>query len=182
MNLSNGRIWPYTIAVMIVLVFSFCVATVIITVNADVQMSDMYMDDYHQVDKDSNKIIEARIAFDKKYSVKYIADSLSSDDVSLRVVINDLESNPVNNAKLSVFMNRSEQDLRVDFSEPTISEGVYAFKSVKLSREGVWDLMVKINIGDNYKFYSLKADTRTKEIFNRFDKLQLGKKTRKILK
>ncbi|MEA3331674.1 MAG: FixH family protein [Campylobacterota bacterium] len=182
MNLSNGRIWPYTIAVMIVLVFSFCVATVIVTVNADVQMSDLYMDDYHEVDKNSNEIIEARIAFDKKYSVKYIADSLSVDDVSLRVIIDDLEKNPVNSAKLSVFMNRSEKDLRVDFSEPTISEGTYIFKSVTLPKEGVWDLMIKINIGENYKFYSLKADTRTKEIFNRFDKLQIGKKTREILK
>ncbi len=182
MNLSNGKIWPYSIASLIVLVFLFCVATVIITSQADIQYSDLYMNDYQQVNGDVNDIIEAKIAFNKKYKVEWLSDGLSVEDTVLKFIVRDLDSNPVNNAKFKVIMNRPESDIKIDLEEPVVSAGIYTFKSVKLPKEGKWDIMAKVDVDKFYRFYNLKADTRTQEVFDRFDKLQVGKKTKKLLK
>ncbi|RLA74545.1 MAG: hypothetical protein DRG78_21220 [Epsilonproteobacteria bacterium] len=181
MNFSNGRIWPYAISIMIIMVFSFCVATIVVTASANIQMSDMYMKSYQDADMDANKIIEAEIAFDKKYDFKYIADSLSVDDISIHITINDLKSNPINNAKLLLIMDRTQESNKITFDEPSVNQGVYSFKSVKLPQEGTWNLKVKVQVNNNYKYVNLKIDTLKKEIYSVFDRLQDGRKIRELV-
>ncbi len=181
MNLSNGRIWPYSIATLIVLVFLFCVATVIVTNSANIQYSDLYMDSYQKIDSSANDIIEAEIAFNRKFKVEYSSDSLSVDSTVLKFTVSDLDSNMVDNAKFKVIMNRPELNVAIDLGEPKVLNGLYTFKSVKLSKEGKWDILVKIDIQDLHRFYNLKADTRTQEIFYGFEKLQIGKKIKKLI-
>jgi len=182
MNFSNGRIWPYAISIMIMMVFSFCVATIVVTANANIQKSDMYMKSYQDADMDANKIIEAEIAFDKKYSFKYIADSLSVDNISIHIAINDLKSNPINNAKLLLILDRTQESNKITFEELSIKDGIYSFKSVKLPKEGTWNLMIKVQINNNYKYVNLKIDTLKEEIYNGFDRLQDGRKIRELVK
>jgi len=181
MNLSNGRIWPYSIAVLIILVFSFCVGTVIVTNSANIQESDLYMSDYQEIDGSANDIIEAEIAFNKKYKVKYLSDSLSIDSTVLKFIVSDSDSNQVNNAKFKVIMNRPELDIAIDLGEPKVVNGIYTFKSVALPKEGKWDILVKVYVEDLYRFYNLKADTITHEIFDGFEKLHVGSKTKKLI-
>ncbi|MFT7003463.1 MAG: hypothetical protein ACJAWW_000812 [Sulfurimonas sp.] len=181
MNFSSGRIWPYTIAFLITMVFGFCVATVIVTGTADIQESDLYMDSYHKVDGDINNIIESEIAFNKKYSIEFLSDSLSVHDTKLKFIVRDSNSNLVDTAKFKVVMNRPVGNTRIDLDQPVISNGVYKFNSIKLSNEGQWNILVNVKIGDLARFYNLKADTRTQEIFNKFDKIKVGTRIKKIV-
>jgi type IV secretory pathway component VirB8 len=89
---NKGLIWPYAIGTSIVLVFGACVATVIITSTLPVEKSDTYMMGYHEADAKANELINARIAFDKKYKVSYVTDGLSIDNSVIKYKVSDLNA------------------------------------------------------------------------------------------
>jgi hypothetical protein len=51
-------------------------------------------------------------------------------------------------------------------TDPEMTEaGRYEFAPVKLPAEGRWDVMAKVTVGDDYRFYNMKADTRYTDAF-----------------
>ncbi len=164
MNLSNGKIWPYSIAVAIAMVFLFCVATVYVTSQGHINESNLYMEGYHKVDANANKILEAEIAFNKKYTISYIENQLSTKGSLIEYKIIDKDNNPINNATISLMITRPDANIDIKPTNPTVKNGIYTFKDIKLPREGRWDIMAKITVKDNYCFYNLKADTRFKKV------------------
>ena len=165
MNLSNGRIWPYAIGASIIFIFGACVATIIVAVKLPVEKSDNYMMGYHQADASANELINARIAFDKKYKIEYLNDGLSVNNAVVRYRVTDLNSNSVNNAIVKIVITRpNSRKFDMELNNPSNENGIYTFSSTKLPLEGRWDIMAKVNIGDLQRFYNIKADTRTKEI------------------
>jgi len=166
MSKSSGKIWPYAIGASITLVFGFCVATVVVTSKANIQGSDAYMTYYQDADAQANELIKARIAFDKKYKIKYIADGISAKDSVIKYSITDLAGKPINDAKVILATSRPETDeYNQKVENATVENGIYSFKGVEFPKEGVWNLIVKASIGDNSRFYNVKADTRIKEAF-----------------
>ncbi|PHQ65937.1 MAG: hypothetical protein COB99_01130 [Sulfurimonas sp.] len=160
---SKGLIWPYAIGTSIVLVFGACVATVIIANTLPVEKSDTYMMGYHEADAMANELIKARIAFDKKYRVAYLTDSLSLESSVIKYKVTDLNSQAVDNAKLEVIVTRPNNHKHDQtLKSSTYENGVYTFPSIKLPVEGRWDIMAKVSVGDLQRFYNVKADTRTK--------------------
>ncbi len=181
MNFSNGRIWPYTISFLIILVFGFCVATVIVTSTVDIQESDLYMNNYHDVDKDINDIITAKIAFNKKYKVEFLSDNISVESTVFKFIMSDLDLNRVDGAEFDVIVNGITGDFKINLEKPISQNGVYLFKSIQLPKEGKWNILVKVEKNGLYRYYNLKTDTRTQEIYDTFHKLEVGKKTKKLL-
>lgn len=166
MSKSSGRIWPYAIGGAIVLVFGACVATIVVTSKMPVEKSDTYMMDYHDADASANEIIEARIAFDKKYKIEYKTESLSLENAEIKYKITDIDGNAVDNASVKVVVTRPTNHKHdQELLNPSVSEGVYSFAPIKLAEAGRWDIMAKIDIGENQRFYNLKTDTRAKEAF-----------------
>jgi len=162
--MSNGRIWPYAIGASILFIFGACVATIIVAVKLPVEKSDNYMMGYHQADASANELINARIAFDKKYKVNYLTDGLSIDNSVVKYRVTDLDSNPVNNAKVKIVITRpNSRKFDIEVNNPIVENGVYTFSSTKLPLEGRWNVMAKVNVGELQRFHNIKADTRTKE-------------------
>lgn len=165
MSKSNGRIWPYAIGISIILVFGACVATVVVANKLPVEKSDTYMMGYHEADAKANEIIEARIAFDKKYKVEYITDVLNPDGSVIKYRVTDMDSNPVNNAKIKVVVTRPNNHKHdQELSEAVVENGIYTFKTITLPKEGRWDIMAKVNVGDLQRFHNVKVDTRNSEV------------------
>ena len=161
MNLSNGRIWPYAIAGAITMVFGFCVTTIIVTHTTHIQESDAYMTKYQDADANVNKFIKAKIAFDKKYTISYIPKKLQATDGEVSYRLNDKAGDVVKNAKLILATSRPETakfDQKLE--KATYHNGIYTFSGLKFPKAGVWNLVLKVTVGDNYKFYNIKADTR----------------------
>ena len=159
-------IWPYAIGTSIALVFGAGVATVMIAIKLPVEKSDTYMMDYQEADASANELINARIAFDRKYKVAYISNGLSTDGSILKYKVTDLNSNPVNDAKIKVVITRPNNHKHdQELFNPVVENGVYTFSSVKLAKEGRWDIMAKINVHEVQRFYNVKADTRAKEAY-----------------
>ena len=165
MSKSNGRIWPYAIGVSIILVFGACVATVIVANKLPVEKSDTYMMGYHEADAMANELIEAKIAFDKKYKLEYITDVISSDGTVVKYRVTDINSMPVNNAKVKVVVTRPNNHKHdKELINPKVENGIYTFDKITLPQEGRWDIMAKISVGDLQRFYNVKTDTRTTEV------------------
>ncbi|WP_294928955.1 FixH family protein [Sulfurimonas sp.] len=165
MNLSNGRIWPYSIAASIIFIFGACVATVIVANTLPVEKSDTYMMDYHEANAKVNDILESAIAFNKKYKIEYITDGLSTQNSTIKYRVSDIDSNPVNDAQIKVIVTRPNNHKHdQELSNPKIENGVYTFDSIELPQEGRWDVMAKVAVEELHRFYNVKADTRAKEI------------------
>ncbi len=164
--MSSGRIWPYAIAASIIMVFGFCVATIVVSQQRPVENSDTYMMGYHQADTNANELIQARIDFDRKYKIEYITESLSQENSIIKYRVTDISSNPVDNANIKVVVTRPNNHKHdQELLNPTVSNGVYTFSSVKLAEAGRWDIMAKVSVDDVQRFYNVKADTRAKEAY-----------------
>ena len=166
MNLSSGKIWPYAIGLSIVGVFFLGIWTIVIAARLPVQESNLYMENYQSLNANVNKIIKAKIAFDKKYKIRYISNSLDTDGAVVKYSISDKNSNKINSAKINLIITRpNTHDHDIKLENPSIKDGVYSFESTKLPKTGRWNLMAKVVIGDDYRYYNLKADTRAKDAY-----------------
>ena len=165
-NKSSGRIWPYIIGGSITLVFGFCVATIVVTSKADIQESNAYMTYYQDADENANDYIEARIAFDKKYKIKYTTKSIGGKNPQIMYSVTDTNNNVIQNAQMILSISRPEtHTFDQMIKSATFENGNYIFKGAKFDKVGLWNLIAKVNVGDDYRFYNIKADTRIKESF-----------------
>ena len=164
--MNSAKIWPYAIAASILLVFGFAVTTIVVTSTMPVEKSDTYMMYYQEADANANELIEARIAFDKKYTIEYITDGLSMDNSIIKYKVYDKESHPVDNAKIKVIITRPNNHKNdQELNNPSVANGIYTFAPTTLAKEGRWDVMAKVNVDNLQRFYNVKADTRAKEAF-----------------
>jgi len=165
MNLSNGRIWPYTIAFLITMVFGFCVATIKIANSLPVEKSDSFMSYYQDVDENANKLIQARIDFNRKYKLEYITSQINAKGTVFKYKIMDMDLNPVSDAKIKLIITRPNvHKYDIELDNVKFENGIYTFPNTALPKEGRWNIMAKINIGEFQRFYNFKTDTRTTKI------------------
>lgn len=160
---SNGKIWPYAISISIFLVVIAGIITISVAIELPVQDSDRYMMGYHEADAKANELIEAKIAFDKKYTLSLITDTLHVESTQLQYKLIDKDNNAIDDAKISLMITRPNTH-KYDFelTSPSVKDGIYTFSNVKLAVEGRWNIMAKINVDDNARFYNVKMDTRSK--------------------
>ena len=157
---------PYSIAASIIAVFGACVVTVIVANTLPVEKSDEYMMGYHEADAKANELIKARIAFSKKYNIEYVTDALHVAGTKIKYRVVDKNNSPINNAKIKIIVTRpNNHKYDVELNNPKIENGIYSFESIKLPKEGRWNIIAKVNVGENGRFYNIKADTRAKEAF-----------------
>lgn len=160
--MQKSNLWPYAIALSILAVFGASVATVVIASSAPVQKSDTYMMDYHEADDRANEIINNNIAFDGLYTISFVPKSFSSKNASIAYKIEDRQGNVVKDAKLEVILTRPDtHEFDIKLGGVSLKNGLYSFNSIKLPKEGRWDIMAKVSVGKNQKFYNLKTDTRS---------------------
>ncbi|MDP2078730.1 MAG: FixH family protein [Sulfuricurvum sp.] len=165
-NKDAGKKWPWIISISIIIVIGFSVATIKVALNNPVEMSGYGMQNYHEYDKNVNEIINAKIEFDKKYSITFLTPQISDKKSVIAYTIKDKSGNPIEDANLSVVLTRPDTTkLDITLDKPVIKNGVYTFKAIDLPKAGRWDIMAKITIGEDQRYYNLKADTRNPNTF-----------------
>ena len=159
-NTLSARIWPYAIGGSIILVFGFCVVTVFVVESANIQTTNEYMTNYQTAEINANDYINNKIAFDKKYKIKYIASKLHENS-TISFKVTDLNKQSVKNAKLTILVSRPETHVfDQKRTDAQFVNGVYQFKNVKLPKKGLWDIITKVEVGKDSRFYNVKVDTR----------------------
>lgn len=163
---SEGRIWPYAIVLSILFIIAASVMTVVIAVENPVEMSDSNMQDYHHYDANANTFIEAKIAFDKKYIISYVSEKLEKEQAVVAYKVTDKAGNEVNSAKINIVLTRPDNcDSDIELNVASVKDGVYTFEVGALPLEGRWNIMANVVVGDNQRYYNLKADTRYPNAF-----------------
>ncbi len=159
--LKSGKQWPIGIALAITAVAGLCVWTIRVTSSASIQESDAYMTSYQDADARANDIIKARIAFDKKYRLKYVTQKLNENGCDVKYSLTTLDGKPVAAATMLLAISRPETQIYdKKIKNPSFENGLYTFKDVKFPKVGAWNLLLKVNVGKNYCFYDIKTDTR----------------------
>lgn len=163
---NPGTKWPVIISLSIIGIIGASVWTVKMAINNPVEMSDYGMQNYHEYDRDANDIINAKVAFDQKYIVKFLTGQISEKDSVISYKVTDKAGNGIDDAKIKVILTRPDTTKDdVELENPTVENGVYQFPSVKLNKPGRWDIMAKISVGNDQRYYNLKADTRNPNTF-----------------
>ena len=158
---SSGRLWPYAIGGAITIVFGFCVATVMVTSKADIQPSDAYMTNYQDADANVNKLIKSRIAFDKDYKLKFVSDKISQNGCDVKYALTTKDGKAVKGAKMLLEISRPEVETYTKkFDNPELEDNIYVFHDVKFPKVGIWNLVLKVDVGNESRFYAIKTDTR----------------------
>jgi len=159
--LESGKLWPVGVALAITAVAGLCVWTVKVTSSANIQESDAYMTNYQNADAKANDFIKARIAFDKKYKLKYMTEKLDENGADVKYSLTTLDGKPVENATMVLAVSRPDThayDKKI--TNPVVENELYVFKDVKFPKTGAWNLLLKVNVGQDYRFYDIKTDTR----------------------
>ncbi len=164
--LKRGKQWPIFIAVATFGIVILGYWTIKETMKADLAESNLYMSYYQNVDDNINEIIEANIAFDKKYILKLAFLDLGSKNGKLIYTISDKSGKPVSDAKVDLVISRPVNDAKDIPLKPTkVENGKYIFENIHLPKEGRWDLLLKVQVGGETRYFDLKADTRSKKAF-----------------
>ena len=164
---SKGKIWPYAISGSILLIFIAAVVTVIIAVKHPVEMSDMDMQDYHHYDRNANDIIAAKIAFDRKYTITYHSHDFKQENAIVSYQLVSKSGEPVNSAKMNIMVTRPDNhNTDLPFEAPTkIENGIYTFEVGELPLAGRWNILTRIVVGEDVRYFNLKVDTRNDGAF-----------------
>ncbi|MFZ2889481.1 FixH family protein [Sulfuricurvum sp.] len=158
---NPGTKWPIIIGLSIVGVIGACVWTIKVAINNPVEMSEYGMQNYHEYDRDANEIIEAKIAFDRKYSITFLTSQIAQKGTVIEYNLSDKMGNMVNDAKIDVILTRPDMNkFDINLSIATVVDGKYTFSAVDLPKAGRWDIMAKVSVGDDQRYYNIKADTR----------------------
>jgi nitrogen fixation protein FixH len=167
MSKQKALHWPYGIALSFVIVIALIVATIMVASDNKVENSDLYMQNYHTADANANEILTAQIAFNKKYTIDFLTEQISTKNSAISYRLKDKLGNPITDALIEVVLTRpNSHAYDMTLKDPTVSvDGVYEFAAVQLPVEGRWDVMAKITIGEDYRYYNLKADTRYSETY-----------------
>ena len=161
MKKNSVIIWPIGISVAILAVVGMGTWTIMVASKSPVQESDIYMTYYQDADANANKIINAKIDFNKKYDIQYLGKQLNADNAKIVYKITTKDGKSVDDAKMKIIVTRPQtHEFDMTLNNPKVSDGIYTFET-KLPGIGRWDIMAQIEIGKNKRYYNLKTDTRT---------------------
>jgi len=159
--IKSGKLWPFAISLGIAGVFGLCIWTIAETQKAHIQESDAYMTSYQDADLKANEFIKSRIAFDKKYKLKYVTDKLSENGCDVKYKLTTLDGKAVKDAKMVLSISRPEtKSYNKTVENPVLKDDLYVFNDLKFPKAGAWNLLLKVNVGNNSRFYSVRTDTR----------------------
>ena len=166
MQHDPGRKWPWIVLGSIMGVVGLSYWTVKIALNNPVQMSDIDMQDYRHFEHDANENIRAKVAFDQKYAVEYKTETFKPEGAEIMFKVTTRSGTPVNDANFTVRVTRpGTHEFDRNVTVRSVQDGLYSFETFTLPKEGRWDVLTRIQIGNDYRYLNLKADTRSPNVF-----------------
>ncbi|MDO5045384.1 FixH family protein [Campylobacter sp.] len=152
MQNNTKTFWPYAIVLSIIAIVIACIATIVIALKNPVQMDNFYMDRYQNVDENINEIRDTHKRFETKYAVAF-------DNPNPRAMEGEFEfkitpkSAELPNFKTQILLTKPETN---EFNEElSLAQQKEVLKTakVKLAKEGRWQILLKINDGEDTGFY-----------------------------
>jgi len=110
--------------------------------------------------------IAAKIAFNKNYTISYVSEKFDVDEAVVIYKVTDSSGAEVDNAKIDIVITRPDnRNSDIVLDNPVVENGLYTFNAGKLPLIGRWNIMAHIVVGENERYYNMKADTRQAKAF-----------------
>jgi hypothetical protein len=143
--------WPHSIAFILLLGVIACAWTIKIALDNPVEMSNMFMQKYQNVDDNINELILSEKKFDSKYTIKMLNDNLRVGKNIISLELRDSEL--VQNATLIALITRPETTKFDQVIENVnFVDGQYKIENIDITKTGRWILRVQIKINDLITF------------------------------
>ncbi len=158
--------WPIGIALSFILIVGLIYATIVASLDYPIEPSDRNLLNYHEYDRNVNEIILKKLAFDKIYELSFVSEPIATSKTQIKYKLIDKHGKAIDNAVIKAMITRPDQnDFDIILENPKVVDGIYSFESVTLPKEGRWNVIASIKIGDDLRFLNLKADTRNPNTF-----------------
>ena len=153
--------WPIGIFLGTIAIIALSVGTIIVALKNPVQMDNDFNSQYRNIDKNINDIVEANIAFKKRYKLHYMGHPLKAKGTLIAYTVTTADNKPVLDAKIKAVLTRPNEvrnNIELDFK--SMGNGLYEAGLVDLPLLGRWNLYASVKVGDNEGFLRLKLDSR----------------------
>ncbi len=155
---SEKNYWPHFIVGLVLFTIGMGTWTVVTAINNPVEMDNSYMMNYHQLDKDINKILASEKEFDKRYEFDLLTKDLKEGENTLLIEVKDKNGNIIKDAKIDILVTRPETTKLDKKLKASFKEGKYVAEVV-LDKKGRWNIIVRVKIGDLERFKTYKLHT-----------------------
>ena len=163
MRNNTKTFWPYGIALSIVAIVIACIATIVIALKNPVQMDNFYMDRYQNVDENISEIHDSQRRFDSKFDVIFKGAEIKKDGSFLDVTFEfsvSAKSDESPNFATQILLTKPETNEFNQILEYVWQKRTLTTKSVKLAKEGRWQLLLKLNDGADTGFYKFEIEAK----------------------
>ncbi|QKG30055.1 FixH family protein [Campylobacter sp. RM16187] len=160
---NTKTFWPYAIVLSIIAIVIACIATIMIALKNPVQMDTFYIDRYQNVDENINKIHESQKRFDSKFSVIFNGANIEKHNDFLKAIFEFTvtpKDNKSANLNTQILLTRPETNELNQNLEAIWQNQKLITKSVKLTKKGRWQLLLKLNDGTDTGFYKFEIEAK----------------------
>lgn len=156
---SKKNYWPHGIVASIFMIIGACIWTIQVALDNPVEMDTFFLDEYRNVDENINNIIISQHKFDNQYNVNIANKAFKIGENNIDFTITDKADQTIDNAIVELLITRpdtSKYDVKL---QPLTNEnGVYKFDAFSIEKEGRWQILSKIKIGDLTSFKKLEVN------------------------
>lgn len=155
---TERNYYPHAIVGMIIGCVVACGYTIKIALDNPVEMDTFYMEKYQKVDQNINQILELQEKFNAKFDLEYSTEKFALGANSITLKLTDKNAQPINNANVMLMLSRPDSNKENKQIVPSkVENGNYTFGPFDIQKEGRWQILSKIEIGEFKGYHKNEA-------------------------
>jgi hypothetical protein len=150
---NNINLWPSAIILMIFGAIIAGYKSISLAIENPVEQSSIFLEGYHQTDKNINQILEDKLAFDDKYQLDISKLKFEKNSISGKIELLKKDDFNFVNADFELLLTRPETTV---FDEKIKTNDEVNFD---LPKEGRWIIHLKVLRKNNTGYFSFEFNT-----------------------
>jgi len=150
---NNINLWPSAIILMIFWAIIAGYKTISLAIENPVEQSSIFLEGYHQTDKNINQILEDKLAFDNKYQLDISKLKFENNSISGRIQLLKKNDLSVVHANFELLLTRPETTA---FDKKLSTNDEVNFD---LPKKGRWIVHLKVQTKNNTGYFSIEFNT-----------------------
>ncbi|ACZ12927.1 FixH family protein [Sulfurospirillum deleyianum] len=146
---TERNYYPHAVVGMIIGCVIACGYTIKIALDNPVEMDTYYMEKYQNVDENINEILELQEKFNANFTLAYSSEKFHKGQNEITLRLTTKRGEVVENADITLMLSRPETNKENQTLRPSrVEKGLYTFGPFTIEKEGRWQLLSKIQVGE----------------------------------
>ncbi|MBN1840373.1 MAG: FixH family protein [Campylobacterales bacterium] len=155
---TERNYYPHAVIGMIIGCVIACGYTIKIALDNPVEMDTYYMEKYQKVDENINQILELQEKFNATFDLSYSTEKFHVGQNQITLKLSDKNGMAIENAQVVMMLSRPETNKENRTLIPTsVEKGLYTFGPFDISKEGRWQILSKIEVGQFKGYHKNEA-------------------------